>query len=177
LYLHTNMQAVPVDDDDNNNNDSSVMPIDNHDHDDTTQRQIFANFAKLKQETNGSTVSERDRELLAHETARLIQLEVQRWEASVAELEGAVLQRQQQQQQPPNNNNNNIANVVFPTLPAVVDVIDDRSSHDHSPDPPTLPMSALSSVADLDDTTEDEHDDEMEEDHDDEEEEVATAMQ
>jgi hypothetical protein len=151
------MQAVPpvpLDDDDNEYFDYSRMD------DDTTQRQIFANFAKLKRQTSPDG-SDAERVRLAHETARLIQLEVQRWEASVAELEASV-----SHQQLPGNRNN----VVFPTMPAVVmDVMDDHGHPRSSAAPPlaaaTLPPppppNALLAVADWNDS---EEDDEMEED-------------
>ena len=151
------MQAVPpvpLDDDDEEYFDYSRMD------DDTTQRQIFANFAKLKRHTSPDG-SDAERVRLAHETARLIQLEVQRWEASVAELEASV---SHQQQQPPGGNRNN---VVFPTMPAVVmdDLCHPRGSV--APPlavtlpPPPPPPSAPLAVADWNDS---EEDDEMEED-------------
>ena len=153
------MQAVPpvpLDDDDDEYFDYSRMD------DDTTQRQIFANFAKLKRHTSPDG-SDAERVRLAHETARLIQLEVQRWEASVAELEASV---SHQQQQPPGNRNN----VVFPTMPAMVmdDLCHPRGSA--APPlavtlpPPPPPPSAPLAVADWNDS---EEDDEMEEDSED----------
>lgn len=96
------MQAVPLGD------ENDTMALD----DEETQRRIFANFAKLKETSNDNENT--DREQLAQETALLVQQEVQRWKASVAELE-AVLDNNQQQPRPP-------ANVVFPTMPAIVDV-------------------------------------------------------
>ena len=106
------MQAVPLDDEDDYYDFDRMG-------DETTQRQIFANFAKLKRRdsSDGSHI-ESEREKLAHETARLIQLEVQRWEASVVELEEAAML-------PPVHRNN----VVFPTMPAVV--MDEQSHHHH----------------------------------------------
>ena len=156
------MQAVPpvpLDDDDDDYYDYSRMD------DDTTQRQIFANFAKLKRrESPDGSDNERERVKLAHETARLIQLEVQRWEASVAELEASVLH----QQQPPGNRNN----VVFPTMPAVVlDVMDDHCRPRTSAAPPLAvtvpppppPPCAPFAVADW---NESEEDDDVEKDED-----------
>lgn len=157
------MQAVPpvpLDDDDDDYYDFIRMD------DDTTQRQIFANFAKLKRrESSDGSDDERERVKLAHETARLIQLEVQRWEASVAELEGSVLH---QQQQLPGNRNN----VVFPTMPAVVlDVMDDHCHPRTSAGlplpvtvPPPPPPCAPLAVADWNESEEDD-DVEMDEDN------------
>ena len=126
-----------------------------NDNNDETQRKIFANFAKLKKETTNNSNSNdaaAAREQLALETALLIEQEVERWKASVAELEAAL-----------DGHHAPAANVVFPSIPAIVDADDDDdgSGGGSSSSPPVTretTTNASITASELNDNTADEED-------------------